>query len=222
MTVYGEEEYVVSHLNSLRYVEVEGEYHETPFQAFEAVHMIKTPQAEEKKKSESPIFSFKDAQAIVEAGNPDGWVMFWKLCRNLINIVWDSAQVSQEWLRRLQTFVLQSDLLVGALSMMGMLMLLTPRRIVTVTSTTGFIQVSQAKVFATGLLKMSSKLPELWSNFLVFRYHVIIHALCPRRSESLCMGHLVSFFKSLSLNKMDVFAFKNCVPFLSFYILSFL
>ncbi|XP_050877813.1 uncharacterized protein LOC127081614 [Lathyrus oleraceus] len=36
--VCGEEEYIVSHLSSFRYVEVEGEIHETPFQAFEAGH----------------------------------------------------------------------------------------------------------------------------------------------------------------------------------------
>ena len=64
---------MVSHLNSFRYVEVEGEYHETPFQAFEAVHMIKAPQVENQRKSESSIFSYKDAQAVVEAGDPEGW-----------------------------------------------------------------------------------------------------------------------------------------------------
>lgn len=31
ITIYGEEEYMVSHLASLCYVEVEGEFHETPF-----------------------------------------------------------------------------------------------------------------------------------------------------------------------------------------------
>ncbi|XP_058775542.1 uncharacterized protein LOC131649801 [Vicia villosa] len=38
VTVYGEEDYIVSHLSSFRYVEIEGEIHETPFQAFEAVN----------------------------------------------------------------------------------------------------------------------------------------------------------------------------------------
>lgn len=37
VTVCGEEEYMVSHVTSFRYVEVEGEVHETLFQAFEAV-----------------------------------------------------------------------------------------------------------------------------------------------------------------------------------------
>src|SRR3954468_9624141 len=41
--VYGEEEHIISHLASLRYTEVEGKVHETPFQAFEAVLAIKIP-----------------------------------------------------------------------------------------------------------------------------------------------------------------------------------
>lgn len=45
VTICGEEEFIVSHLNSFKYVEVEGEYHETPCQAFEAVHMVKIPQS---------------------------------------------------------------------------------------------------------------------------------------------------------------------------------
>lgn len=48
-TVCGEEEYIVSHLSSFHYVEVEGEIYETPFQAFEAVQVIKSPQSEENK-----------------------------------------------------------------------------------------------------------------------------------------------------------------------------
>lgn len=48
-TVYGEKEYMVSHLSSFLYVEVEGEIHETPFQAFKAVQVIRAPQSEENK-----------------------------------------------------------------------------------------------------------------------------------------------------------------------------
>ena len=35
--VHGEEEYMISHLNSFRYVELDGEFIETPFQHFEKV-----------------------------------------------------------------------------------------------------------------------------------------------------------------------------------------
>ena len=52
ITVCGEEEYIVSHLTSFRYVEVEGEIHETPFQAFETVHAVNFPPPEQKRKPE--------------------------------------------------------------------------------------------------------------------------------------------------------------------------
>ena len=34
ITVHGEEEYMINHLNSFRYVELDGEFIETPFQHF--------------------------------------------------------------------------------------------------------------------------------------------------------------------------------------------
>ena len=37
VTVHGEEAYMISHLNSFRYVELDGEFIETPFQHFEQV-----------------------------------------------------------------------------------------------------------------------------------------------------------------------------------------
>ena len=37
VTVQGEEEYMVSHLNSFRYMEMDGEFIETPCQNFEEV-----------------------------------------------------------------------------------------------------------------------------------------------------------------------------------------
>ena len=46
ITICGEEEYIVSHLMSFCYVEVEGEIHETPFQAFETVHAVNFPPPE--------------------------------------------------------------------------------------------------------------------------------------------------------------------------------
>lgn len=71
VTVCGEEEYMVSHLTSFRYVEVEGEVHETPFQAFEIIQMIKTPLFEDKRHVAS-MSSLKDARAVVESGHPKG------------------------------------------------------------------------------------------------------------------------------------------------------
>ncbi|XP_058752437.1 uncharacterized protein LOC131625607 [Vicia villosa] len=72
VTVCGEEEHVVSHLASFKYIDVEGEVHETPCQAFEAVQTIKIPYVE-KKKLEAPMSSLKEAKAVVESGHPEGW-----------------------------------------------------------------------------------------------------------------------------------------------------
>lgn len=72
VTVCGEEEYVVSHLSTFRYVEIEGEVHETQCQAFEAVQVVNIPYPEEKKSLVS-MSSWKDAKAVVEAGHPVGW-----------------------------------------------------------------------------------------------------------------------------------------------------
>jgi hypothetical protein len=69
VTIYGEEDYVVSHLSNFRYVEVEGEIHETPCQAFEAVSVDKIPL----RKGEVSMASYKQAQAIVKSGHPEGW-----------------------------------------------------------------------------------------------------------------------------------------------------
>lgn len=71
VTVYGEEEYMVSPLTSFRYVEVEGEVNKNHFQAFEVVQMIKTPHSEDKKHAVS-VSSLKDARAVVENGHPEG------------------------------------------------------------------------------------------------------------------------------------------------------
>lgn len=72
VTVCGEEEYMVSHLTSFLYIEVEREVHETPFQVFEVVQMIKTPHFEGRKPAVS-MSSVKDARVVVENGHPEGW-----------------------------------------------------------------------------------------------------------------------------------------------------
>lgn len=70
--VCAEKKYMVSHLTSFRYIEVEGEVHDTLFQAFEGVQMIKTPRSEGKKHAVS-MSLLKDAIAVVENGHPEGW-----------------------------------------------------------------------------------------------------------------------------------------------------
>ena len=73
ITVHGEEEYMISHLNSFRCVDLDGEFIETPFQHFKEVS-----QEVAVTKALSPIpkitrpplrmSSLKDAKAVVEEG----------------------------------------------------------------------------------------------------------------------------------------------------------
>ncbi|XP_058726011.1 uncharacterized protein LOC131597324 [Vicia villosa] len=71
VTICGEEEHVVSHLASFRYIDVEGEVHETPCQAFEAVQTIKIPYVEN-KKLEAPMSSLKEAKAVLGQSSSNG------------------------------------------------------------------------------------------------------------------------------------------------------
>ena len=79
ITVHGEEEYMVSHLNSFRYMELDGEFIETPFQHFEEVPQIvaaiktvsQVPKITRPPLKMSPL---KDARAVVEEGGCTIWV----------------------------------------------------------------------------------------------------------------------------------------------------
>ena len=69
VTVYGEEEYMVSHLNSFRYVEMDGEFIETPCQTFEFISPAATEDVSTIPKiTRVPLrmASLKDARATVE------------------------------------------------------------------------------------------------------------------------------------------------------------
>lgn len=68
VVVEREEDIVVSHLASFRYVEVGGEIHETPFQAFEVVNMEMTPPVKVAPGAELPMTSWKDTKIIIQDG----------------------------------------------------------------------------------------------------------------------------------------------------------
>ncbi|KAI5396726.1 hypothetical protein KIW84_062813 [Lathyrus oleraceus] len=70
--VCGEEDILVSHLSSFKYVEVDGEIHETLCQAFETVALERVTFAEQKKPGAS-IASYKQAVEVVNSGNVEGW-----------------------------------------------------------------------------------------------------------------------------------------------------
>ena len=76
--MHGEEEYFVSHLNSFRYVDMDGEFIETPCQNFEEVPQIMAStktiiSAPKITKPPLNIASLKDAKAIVEEGGCTIW-----------------------------------------------------------------------------------------------------------------------------------------------------
>ena len=69
VTVHGEEEYMVSHLNSFWYVEMDGEFIETPCQNFKEVPQIMAS-TETITSTQPPLkmASLKDARVVVEEG----------------------------------------------------------------------------------------------------------------------------------------------------------
>ena len=72
IVIGGEEDVIVNNTTTYSYVEVEGEIHETPFQALEIVSVDRIPVVKDEKKSEAPLSSLIDAKALVEAGVPHG------------------------------------------------------------------------------------------------------------------------------------------------------
>ena len=76
--VHGEEEYMISHLNSFGYIELDGEFIETPFQHFEEVaqkiEATKTVSSVPMITKPPPqMSSLKDARAVVEEGGSTIW-----------------------------------------------------------------------------------------------------------------------------------------------------
>ena len=78
ITVHGEEEYMISHLNSFCYVELDGEFIEMPFQHFEEVSpevavvkiMVEVPIV---PKHVPRMASLKDAEALIKEGKNTIW-----------------------------------------------------------------------------------------------------------------------------------------------------
>ena len=78
VTVCGEEEFMISHMNSFKYVEMNEEFTETPCQAFEVVSPMvvvakTTPDTPEAAKDKPRTDSLKDARAIIEDGGYTIW-----------------------------------------------------------------------------------------------------------------------------------------------------
>ncbi|KAI5405555.1 hypothetical protein KIW84_052372 [Lathyrus oleraceus] len=78
VTVCGEEEYIVSSVQAFRYVEMDGEFFETPSQSFEVIPPLSpvlkpTPLVPKVIRAPPAMISLKDAQAVVEDGGHTGW-----------------------------------------------------------------------------------------------------------------------------------------------------
>ncbi|XP_058771946.1 uncharacterized protein LOC131645720 [Vicia villosa] len=78
VTVHGEEEYVVSCVNEYKYIEVNGEFIETPCQTFELVPQVVStakhaPTVPKVTRIPSTMASLKDAKAVVEEGGCTVW-----------------------------------------------------------------------------------------------------------------------------------------------------
>ena len=73
VTMHGEEEYMVSHLNSFRYVEMDGEFIKTPCHNFEEVPQILASAETTANKPPLKMASLKDARAMVEEGGYTNW-----------------------------------------------------------------------------------------------------------------------------------------------------
>lgn len=73
IVIGGEEDILVSHLTSFRYIDVEGKITQTRFQSLEVVNVLTVQQISESPKLELSMASWKGAKVIIETGNAQGW-----------------------------------------------------------------------------------------------------------------------------------------------------
>ncbi|XP_050877217.1 uncharacterized protein LOC127080975 [Lathyrus oleraceus] len=71
--ISGEEDFVVSHLSSFRYIEADEDALETPFQALEIANATFVEMKDPVGKACSYFASLKSAKSSIEGGNPEGW-----------------------------------------------------------------------------------------------------------------------------------------------------
>ena len=92
VTVQGEEEYMVSHLNSFRYIEMDGEFIETPCQNFEEVPQILASTETATNRPPLKMASLKDARAMVEEDGCTNWGQLPDFTHKIDNLVWALLQ----------------------------------------------------------------------------------------------------------------------------------
>lgn len=180
ITVCEEEEYMVSHFTSFLYVEVEGEFHETPFQAFESVQVIKATRSEEKKCAVL-MSSLKDSIAVVEAGHLEGWSRALDLPPKFDKFGLNFSPASQGSAPRAPNVSTPVKFSSASFSKMVKLMLLVTTSKVIMKLTTGFTQVFQERSSTIGILRISPKSHSIISKFMFcFLYHAKISYALPK------------------------------------------
>lgn len=73
VVIGGEGDILVSHLTSFRYIEVDGEITETPFQSLEVVNVMVIQQTSETPKSGPSMASWQGDKVIMESENAQDW-----------------------------------------------------------------------------------------------------------------------------------------------------
>ncbi|XP_050875676.1 uncharacterized protein LOC127079321 [Lathyrus oleraceus] len=71
--INGEEDFMVSHLSSFRYIKADEDTLETSFQAIEIANTIFVEMKDPVGKACSSFASLKSAKSSIEGGNPEGW-----------------------------------------------------------------------------------------------------------------------------------------------------
>lgn len=73
IVIEGDEDILVSHLTSFRYIDIEGETIETPFQYLEVVNVFTVHYMSKLPKLELSMTYLEGAKVIIEIGNAQGW-----------------------------------------------------------------------------------------------------------------------------------------------------
>lgn len=90
IVIGGEDDILVSHLTSFRYIDVNGETIETPFQSLEMVNVLTIQQTQEQPKYEPSMAFWKGAKAIMELVMSKARASLWKFIKRRTNLGWDT------------------------------------------------------------------------------------------------------------------------------------
>lgn len=90
IVIGGEEDILVIHLTSFRYIDVDGETNVILFQSLEVLNVLTVQLKVEQSKSEPSMASWKGAKAIMEAGNVGVWGKLMEVHERRTGSGWDT------------------------------------------------------------------------------------------------------------------------------------